>query len=185
MFTKPLAILKDSLREAWDSKTLLVMLVLAFLFLIGVASIGYEPAAPRAVFDRYAEELSAPVVRLERGKHRVTMVDRRTGVPYPHPTFTVTTFKTLKEGGHAATGEHEFTVVVKTEDPKPPEEAKEPDPKKKDAPPDEPGDIFEKYVAAWHDTEGNLVRLEDRKDIDPRKWRLVAPVTDDMVREFF
>jgi ABC-type transport system involved in multi-copper enzyme maturation permease subunit len=97
----------------------------------------------------------------------------------------VTTFKTLKEGGHPATGEHELTLVVKTEVPKPPEEAKEPDPKRKDAPPDESVDIFEKYVAAWHDTDGSLVRLEDRKDIDPRKWRLVAPVTDDMVREFF
>jgi hypothetical protein len=27
MMTKPIALLKDSLREAWDSKTLLVMLV--------------------------------------------------------------------------------------------------------------------------------------------------------------
>ena len=185
MMTKPLAILKDSLREAWDSKTLLVMLVLAFLFLIGVASIGYEAAAPKDVVERYAKDLSAPVVRLNRGKVPVTMMDRRTGIPYPHPTYTVTSFKTLKEGGHAATGEHEFTIVVKTEAPKP-DEGREPDPKKKDAvPADEPTDVFEKYVAAWHDTDGNMVRLEDRKDIDPRKWHLAAPVTEAMVREYF
>ena len=65
MMTKPLAILKDSLREAWDSKTLLVMLILATLFLVGVSSIGYQPAAPKAVFEEYAKELSAPVVRIK------------------------------------------------------------------------------------------------------------------------
>jgi ABC-type transport system involved in multi-copper enzyme maturation permease subunit len=191
MITKPLAILKDSLREAWDSKTLLVMLVLAGLFLVGVASIGYEAAAPRDVFDQYAKKLSAPVLRLDRGKHRVTMVDRRTGIPYPHPEVTITTFRTLKEGGHAATGEHEFAIVVKNSDEMTPEPPAGPgkdkgavDPNKKDPARVESADIFERYVAAWHDSEGNIVRLEDRKDIDPRKWRLLAPVTDDMVREF-
>jgi len=184
MFTKPLAILKDSLREAWDSKTLLVMLVLAFLFLIGVSSIGYEPAPPKDVFERYAKDLSAPVVRLDRGKYQVTMMDRKTGTVYPHPTYTVTTFRTLKEGSHAATGEHEFTIVVKTEELKP-EEDKLPDPKKKEGEPAESVDIFERYVAAFHDTDGNMVRLEDRKDIDPRKWRLTGPVTEAMIREFF
>ena len=113
------------------------MLILAFLFLIGVASIGYEAAAPKDVVERYAKDMSAPVVRLNRGKIPVTMIDRRTGIPYPHPTYTVTTFKTLKEGGHAATGEHKFTLVVKTEVPKP-DEGREPDPKKKDVPADEP-----------------------------------------------
>jgi ABC-type transport system involved in multi-copper enzyme maturation permease subunit len=186
MITKPLAILKDSLREAWDSKTLLVMLVLAFLFLIGVASIGYEAATPKAVFEQYSKRLSAPVLKLERGKHRVTMMDRNTGIPYPHPELTMTSFRTLKEGGHAATGEHEFTIVVKNSDDLTPEPKKEGADDKKDGPaPAEQVDIFERYVAAWHDTGGNLVRLEDRKDVDPRKWRLVAPVTDEMIREYF
>src|SRR5688572_22975260 len=108
MMTKPLAILKDSLREAWDSKTLLVMLVLAAVFLIGVASIGYEAAPAKAVFERYGKDLSAPVARLDRGKIPVTMVDRRSGEPYPHPTYTITTFRTIEEGSHAALGKHEF-----------------------------------------------------------------------------
>src|SRR5262249_54475772 len=110
---KPLAILKDSLREAWDSKTLLVMMVLAGLFLIGVASIGYKAATPKDVIERFARDQSEPVVRLERGKRPLPMVDRNTGIPYAHPSFTITSFKTLKEGSHESTGEHEFTIIVK------------------------------------------------------------------------
>jgi ABC-type transport system involved in multi-copper enzyme maturation permease subunit len=193
MLTKPFAILKDSLREAWDSKTLLVMLVLAGLFLIAVASIGYEPAPPQSVVDEFAEELSAPIVRIERGKHRLPMVDRM-GMPYPHPTYKITTFRTMKEGSHAALGEHEFTILIKNNGggaggsaPKDKEKggADAKDGKKDDAAAANEPEMFERYVAAWHDTTGNLVRLEDRDDIDPRKWKIVAPVTDEMVREFF
>lgn len=185
MMTKPLAILKDSLREAWDSKTLLVMLVLALLFLIGVASIGYDAATPKDVFERFAQEQSAPVVRLDRGKIPVTMIDRKTGIPYPHPTYTITTFRTVEEGSHASLGKHEFTILIKTEsgEPKPPE-GKDGADGKKDIPRVPPEDVFEKYVAAWHDKDGNLIRLEDKNDIDPRKWHLVGKVTDDMVREY-
>jgi ABC-type transport system involved in multi-copper enzyme maturation permease subunit len=189
MIMKPLAILKDSLREAWDSKTLLVMLVLAALFLIGVASIGYEPATPKSVFERFAKDMSEPIVRLDRGKVPVAMVDRKTRDPYPHPVYTVTTFRTIEEGGHAATGKHEFTILIKNSDEPEDETAKDKnkdkaDPKKKDLVPAEQLDMFERYVAAWHDTSGNMVRLTDEKDIDPRKWVLVGPVTDDMAREF-
>lgn len=193
MIAKPLAILKDSLREAWDSKTLLVMLVLAALFLIGVASIGYEPATPKAVFEEYAKDLSAPVLRLERGKHRVTMVDRRTGLPYPHPEYTVTTFRTAKEGDHAATGEHEFTVLIKNAvAPNPPEDGGDSGERKrkgakeaKEPGADDADEVFEKYVAVWHDEGGNLVRVpKDDKVIDPRKWVVLQPVTDDMARDY-
>ena len=40
-------------------------------------------------------------------------------------------------------------------------------------------------VAAWHETsKGEYIRLKNEKDIDPRKWILIKPVTEDMVREF-
>lgn len=189
MITKPLAILKDSLREAWDSKTLLVMLILAFLFLIGVASIGYDAAAPKSVFEQFAKDQSAPVARLDRGKITVPMIDRKTREPYPHPTYTVTTFRTLEEGSHASLGKHEFTILVKTAGVPKAEgdkaKDKDGDAKKDPVLASDTVDIFEKYVAAWHDREGNMVRLEDRSDIDPRKWRVVGTVTDEMVREFF
>ena len=97
MMTKPIAILKDSLREAWDSKTLLVMLILAFLFLIGVASIGYSPAAPKTVFENYTEQLSAPILRLDHGKRRVPMPGSMEGPPVALATYTLTSFRVVKE----------------------------------------------------------------------------------------
>jgi ABC-type transport system involved in multi-copper enzyme maturation permease subunit len=185
MMSKPLAILKDSLREAWDSKTLLVMLILATVFLVGVASIGYEPATPKAVIEEYAKDLSKPVARLEHGKYQVTMI-RRNGFPYPHPSYTVTTFRTIKEGGHAATGEHEFTILVKNAE-LPQVDSGEDGGKKKENPPAETPEMFDRYVAAWHDHEGDTVRVpkDNDRDIDPTKWVILRPITDDMVREFF
>jgi ABC-type transport system involved in multi-copper enzyme maturation permease subunit len=197
MMTKPIAILKDSLREAWDSKTLLVMLILSFLFLIGVASVGYKPAEPRAVIEEHFRGLSQPIIRVDRGKYVLPLQDRETGRPYPHPVFTVTTFRTLKEGSHPSGGEHEFTVVVRRSDAdtagKEPGNDREKDGGKKEQVP--PGadpfagqpDLFELMVAAWHEEprSSEYIRIDDAKDLDPRKWRLVKPVTDDMIREFF
>lgn len=186
MMTKPIAILKDSLREAWDSKTLLVMLILAGLFLIGVASIGYQAATPRATIEGYAAAHSAPILRLDRGKDQVTLIDRNNGRPYPHPVVTMTTFRTLKEGGHESTGEHEFTLLVKDEtydalNGNKPADAKADGPKGGAEP---GGTVFDKYVAAWHDSHGDLIRLDERRQMDVRKWRLLAPVTDEMVRAY-
>src|SRR5207253_670241 len=116
MMTKPLAILKDSLREAWDSKTLLVMLVLAGLFLVIIASIGYTEANAESVFENFfRDQMNAPVLRLERGKNIVRMargIDG--GPPRALATYTVTTFRTVKEANHAPNGEYEFTIVINT-----------------------------------------------------------------------
>ena len=183
------AILKDSLREAWDSKTLLVMLILSVVFLALVASIGYTAATPKATVEQSLRDLSAPVVRLSRGKFTAPMVDRGNGRPYAHPDFTLTTFKTLKEGSHESTGEHEFTVVVKNATL--PGEPKDTAPKADvtgvaPAGPAPAGEeVLEKYVAAWHDSKGDKLRVEDRAALDPAKWHLVAPVTEEMVREYF
>ena len=191
---KPIAILKDSLREAWDSKTLLVMLILSTLFLVGVASVGYKAAEPRAVVEEHLREMSAPVARLSRGKYAIPLTDPDTNRPYPHPVYTVTTFRTTKEGSHPSGGEHEYTVLVRRSD------ADDDKSKTKDKGKDgadlpkgldplalQP-DLFELMVAAWH-TEPRASEYilidKDTKDVDPRKWRLAKPVTDEMAREFF
>lgn len=183
---KPLAILKDSLREAWDSKTLLVMLVLAGLFLVGVASIGYNAAAPRKVFEEEFDKLSAPVVRINKGKYQAPMLDKNRA-PVAHPIYKITTFQTLKEGSHPSQGEHKFTIVVSSS-----EEGKDGDAKdKKDAiVPVPASELFDKLVAAWHEAPGTgapkyLAVPEKEKAIDPRTWILLQPVTDEMVKEFF
>ena len=65
---KPLAILRDSLREAWDSKILLVMLVLSAIFLALVASVSYKPATAEVVFQQYANQMTGGPVFVNRGK---------------------------------------------------------------------------------------------------------------------
>lgn len=189
---KPLAILKDSLREAWDSKTLLVMLVLAGIFLIGVASIGYSPAEPRKVFDEQFEKLSAPVLRINRGKFQAPLLGKN-NQPVPHPVYQVTTFRTTKDGSHPSLGEHEFTIVVKSSEEFNADSAGDRKEKKDgnvlDLP---PTDTFEKIVAAWHETPGAgnkpkyiAVPEGDRTIVDPRQWVLLQPVTDEMIRDYF
>src|SRR5262245_13736309 len=199
MMTKPLAILKDSLREAWDSKALLVMLVLAFLFLIVIASIGYTQATPQSVFENYLKEMSEPVLRLDRGKRMLPMTRGPDGgPPRALATYTLTTFKTVKEAGHYPNGEYEFTLVVKPFDPANPEgkkdEPKKDDPKKDEPKKDEPkkdaapeADGFETAVALWHeDGTGRFLKIEGRNEVDPSKVKVrLGAVTEDMVRDYF
>jgi len=188
---KPLAILKDSLREAWDSKTLLVMLALAMLFIVGVASIGYDNAKPRDVIERHYsdEDMSRPHIRLQRGKLDVPFTSPGSREQYPYPVFSVTSFQTTKEGSHPSQGEHTFTVLIRRSDAVDAEKAKEKDGKKDEKKDEkkarEPGadvDIFERMVAVWHDVDN--VGSINREDLDPRKWILRKPVTEEMVREY-
>jgi len=198
MMTKPLAILKDSLREAWDSKTLLVMLILAGLFLTVIASIGYTQATPQTVFEDFLEDMSAPALRVDRGKRTLPMTRGENGGP-PHAlaTYHLTTFRAVKEAGHYPNGEYEFTFVVKPYDPNSPEEKKD-EPKKdapkKEAKKDDPkkdaeaeADGFQTAVALWHeDGTERFVKIEGRNELDPSKIKVrVGAVTEDMVREFF
>lgn len=192
---KPLAILKDSLREAWDSKTLLVMLILAGLFLIIIASIGYTAATPQSVFERYLQEMSAPVLRLERGSSTVRM-DRGPdgGPPAPLATYTLTTFRTVKEANHAPNGEYEFTFIVKPFESRKGED-KPGEPKKDEAKKEAPkadgvereADGFETAVALWHeDGTGRFVKVEGKNELDPSKMKVrIGAVTDQMVRDYF
>jgi ABC-type transport system involved in multi-copper enzyme maturation permease subunit len=187
MMSKPVAILKDSLREAWDSKTLLVMLILAFLFLIGVASIGYTQAEPKAVFENYAGQLSAPILRLDHGKRQVQMPGAMEGPPKALANYTLTSFRVVKEANHAPNGEYEFTLVVKSLDPKADDEQKEPGAKDDPKDGEREADGFETQVALWHeDGSGRFVKVEGRHEVDPKKVKVkIGAVTDDMVREFF
>lgn len=201
MMTKPIAILRDSLREAWDSKTLLVMLVLAFLFLIIIASIGYTQATPQSVFEDYLEDLSEPALRTDRGKRILPMTRGPDGgPPRALAKYTLTNFKVVKEASHFPNGEYEFTVVVEPLDPArkdnpEAEEGKKGDPKKDGAKKDEAkkdeagpqADGFQTAVALWHeDGTGKFVKVEGRNELDPSKVKvLIGSVTDDMVKDYF
>ena len=185
---KPLAILKDSLREAWDSKTLLVMLIMAALFLIVVGSIGYTPAPPRTVFENHLEELSSPAFRVNRGKISAPITRGEDGgPPVPLATFDMTTFKIVKEASHEPNASYEYTILVKPGGPKGKKD-NQPAKGEKDIaapPPEVGGDRFDKLIALWHeDGSGNHILVEG-KELDVKKLFVKGPVTDEMVREFF
>ena len=195
---KPLAILKDSLREAWDSKTLLVMLILAGLFLVAVASIGYTQAPAQTVFEDFMQELSSPVLRIDRGRKAVPMMGSAEGPPRALATYTVTTFRTVKDATHAPNGEYEFTIVVKPgsakKDPNGPPDAKKDGAKKDEPKKEEPkkdgelqADEFETAVALWHeDGTGKFLKIEGRNELDPSKIKVrMGAVTEEMVRDYF
>lgn len=195
---KSIAILKDSLREAWDSKTLLVMLVLAFLFLIVISSIGYTDSRPQEMFENYANELSTPMIIIDRGAKRFPAP----GGSRPLATYKVTSFKVLKDSNHAAKGEYEITIAVtpgktdgleqqpeptapppnKVEPGKEPAKAKEP---AKDI--ERTADGFETAVALWHeDGSGKYVKVEGKNQLDPKKVKVrIGAVTDEMIKDFF
>src|SRR5262245_2662104 len=204
MMTKPLAILKDSLREAWDSKTLLVMLVLAGLFLVVIASIGYTQATPQSVFEDFLKDMSEPVLRVDRGR-RILPMNRGPdgGPPRALATYHLTGFRTVKEAGHYPNGAYEFTITIVPFDPADPAgkkaDAKKHAPKKDEAKKDEPkkdepkkddereADGFETAVALWHeDGTGRFLKIEGRNELDPSKLKVrVGAVTDEMAREYF
>ena len=154
---KPLAILRDSLREAWDSKILLVMLVLSAIFLALVASIGYSPASPDAVLQAYRNDLSNGIVYANRGK-----------IFFPSQSlagYQVTDVETVRAASNPADGEYRFTVVVTQAVP----------------------DGFEKQVAAWHeDGSGTYAQLTNRGMMQPGEVALgETKMTDEMVRAYF
>lgn len=113
---KAIAILRDSLREAWDSKTLLVMLVLIAIFMVGVASIGYNAATPRVVFDQHYAMMSQGILRIDKGKVELPLIDPKTRLPFPHPTYEITSFRITKEGSHPSLGEQEYTILIRNSD---------------------------------------------------------------------
>lgn len=197
---KPFAILKDSLREAWDSKTLLVMLIITAIFLLGIASIGYTTAEPKLVFENFTNELSAPILRLDRGKREIPMFgDGTGGPPKPLATYRITAFRVVKEAAHAPNAEYEFTILVKPlpasklnndapkDDPKDPPKKDEPNKNEPKAVDPKQADGFDTAIALWHeDGSEKFIKIEGRNDLDPTKMKVrIGVVTDDMVKDFF
>ena len=103
--TKPIAILKDSLREAWDSKILLVLVILSGLFALLLLSIGFTPVPAEDVFSAARNDF--PKVRIHRGKIPGGSDFQKFNVAYE-----VKNFKELKSASNPANGEYQFTLAV-------------------------------------------------------------------------
>jgi ABC-type transport system involved in multi-copper enzyme maturation permease subunit len=198
---KPLAILKDSLREAWDSKILLVLIIISGLFAMLLASIGFTPVAAQEVIDKSKSDFTK--VRFSKGKIP-------TGADFQRFNFTVDVkdFKENKPASNPANGIYEFTLVVT------PGEADEPilgpGGRKKDRAKDKNGekggdkkdgeakdkdkkdgiddlDPFGEAVLLWNTDLAELIRkFQQAQDLneEDRKKLLTFQLTDRMMEDF-
>ncbi|HKA07581.1 MAG TPA: hypothetical protein VKD71_10010, partial [Gemmataceae bacterium] len=107
MMTKPLAILKDSLREAWDSKILLVLIVISFVFALFIASIGFTPVPADEVFAQAKDDLAR--VRLNRGN---VPAAKATDFQKFNVNYEIKDFKTLESASNPANGQYSFTITA-------------------------------------------------------------------------
>jgi ABC-type transport system involved in multi-copper enzyme maturation permease subunit len=105
MMTKPLAILKDSIREAWDSKILLVLIILSGLFALLLLSLGFTPVPAEDVFGAAKDDF--PKIRINKGKIPAGPDFQRFNV-----AFEVKNFKELKNASNPANGEYQFTLTA-------------------------------------------------------------------------
>src|SRR5437588_4969216 len=101
---KPLAILKDSLREAWDSKILLVLCVLSGLFALLMLSVGFTPVSADDVFGSANKDFTK--IRIDKGRVPAGPDFQRFNVQYE-----VKDFKELKRASNPANGEYQFTLI--------------------------------------------------------------------------
>ena len=113
--TKPIAILKDSIREAWDSKVLLVLIILSLLLAILLASIGYAAVPAESVYGAAKEDLRR--VRLNRGN---VPVSKAADFQRFNVTYDIKDFKTIESARNPANGRYSFTVAVTPGDPSTP-----------------------------------------------------------------
>jgi ABC-type transport system involved in multi-copper enzyme maturation permease subunit len=187
---KALAILKDSLREAKDSKVLLVMLILSGIFLILLASIGYKPVPVDQVLQNVNRELS--VVTFNKGQD---------GIRYMrHVSYTVEKIQTLKESSNPATGKYSFILRVAPLDtvngttgilPQPTsgDEAKK-EPKKEEKKPLPTSDAFTESVKIWNSTIGDAAKmfpgmppLGPGAPLPPLTFEVTGKSMEDFIRE--
>jgi ABC-type transport system involved in multi-copper enzyme maturation permease subunit len=205
MMTKPIAILKDSIREAWDSKILLVLIILSGLFALLMLSISFTPVPAEEVFGAAKDDF--PKIRIHQGKIPPGPDFQRFNV-----TYEVKNFQELKGASNPANGEYRFTLAVtpgesdepieggprrkrdrkgkdkepEKKDAKEPEkkDPKEPEPKKEDL---DDHDNFGQAVLLWHTDLGELVRkvrqVQDLSDEDKKKL-LTFELTDRMMEDF-
>ena len=209
---RPLAILKDSLREAWDSKILLVMVIFSMLMLVLVASFSYVPAPPDEALKRVPREFLP--VRADHG--RVEMP-----IPPLPIDYSIENFTEVHGASNPAEGTYQFTIKATghpvsemaderrrgKKDPAKVDKAKaedkaKADPKGKDAEPkgkdgedkDKPikqdDDSLVVAAAVWHVNSQDAARLsrvifglEDAKSLEHLTTRVTDQFLEDFIRE--
>lgn len=209
MIAKPIAILKDSIRESWDSKILLVLCVLSCVFALLLASIGFTPVPADTVFDGAKDDLAR--IRLNHGEVPVLKLADRQRF---NVEFEVKDFKTEERASNPANGSYSFTIIAMPGDPEKPivmegqidgpadrekakdgkpkdGEAKKKDGESKDNP--KKKDILEEFdnfgqaVLLWHVDIAEIIRkLQEAQglNVEDQKKLLTFEVTPRMMEDF-
>jgi ABC-type transport system involved in multi-copper enzyme maturation permease subunit len=194
---KPLAILKDSIREAWDSKILLVLCILSGLFALLLLSVGFTPVSAEEVFGAAAQDF--PKIRIDKGRMPSGPDFQRFNVKYEMKDF-----KEVKRASNPANGEYQFTLAVTPGEPDEPiegpgarrkpkgkekagpeaKDGKEPEKKKDDI---EEADNFGESVLLWFTNVGEMIRKVQQagnlSDEDKKKL-FSQQLTDRMMEDF-
>jgi ABC-type transport system involved in multi-copper enzyme maturation permease subunit len=106
---KFLAILKDSLREALDTKVFYVMVGLSLLAVLFVASVGYRPVS---VEDQARQNMARTNWILQRAVERSKKADDKNKSDEPPPTFDVQDFEQTNPGAPPWQTGYRFSLTV-------------------------------------------------------------------------
>jgi ABC-type transport system involved in multi-copper enzyme maturation permease subunit len=192
---KPLAILKDSLREAWDSKILLVLIILSGIFALLLASIGFTPVPAEEVVDKSTDDFTK--VRIDKGRMPSGADFQRFNV-----TYQVKDFKDVKPASNPANGQYQFTLIATPGDSDEPiigmggrrkdrekdsDQPKKTDEKKEKKEGIDDLDPFGQEVLIWHADLGDLIRKFQRAEglsEEDKKKLLTFQLTDRMMEDF-
>ncbi len=114
-----LAILKDSVREALDSKVLYVMIGLSLLVVLLVGLIGYQPVSLEVELNRYTGLLSWVIERQTRNAQKTGAA----AVDATAATFSIADFQQTNAPAPPWEGDYRFALIMTFNDAKAAEEA--------------------------------------------------------------
>jgi len=104
---KYLAILKDSLREAIDTKVFYAMLALSLVLILFVASIGFRPVEAEDAFPAMVHDDQFRFIRADRGQSTSMLAKK-----YWRADFAVTNVKALTEATAPNARDYAFTLTI-------------------------------------------------------------------------
>ncbi|MEZ6139730.1 MAG: ABC transporter permease subunit [Zavarzinella sp.] len=180
---KTLEILKDSLREAWDSMVLFIMLILIGVFLLIVSSIGFQPVTAEVAFKDFSSSLQRQPLAMERGEQ----------ILLQRPSGYSTKIENIKsqDSNRPQFSAHEFDLIITNDV----STERIPNPNvKKDPTVDEPLFVevtkevpaIQKIVGLWHyDGKSDYIEIPENSSITLDNIVVKKPLTEEMYQAYF
>jgi ABC-type transport system involved in multi-copper enzyme maturation permease subunit len=109
---KYLAILKDSLREAIDTKVMYFMIALSIILMLFIASIGYRPVPAEDAIPSIVNERAFRMVIPERGKSNTIIQKQWMG-----SQMSVSNIRQLTEASAPSARDYSFTLTIRENHP--------------------------------------------------------------------